>query len=49
MARTDDIIIVAGHQLLIGTMEEVIASHPNIAEFAVVGKADALKACDLIG
>lgn len=43
MARTDDIINVAGHRLSTGSMEEVIASHPDIAECAVVGKADALK------
>lgn len=43
MARTDDIINVAGHRLSTGAMEEVIASHPDIAECAVVGKADAIK------
>jgi len=43
MARTDDIINVAGHRLSTGAMEEVIASHADIAECAVVGKADALK------
>lgn len=43
MARTDDIINVAGHRLSSGAMEEVISSHPDIAECAVVGKADALK------
>ncbi|MEP5762207.1 MAG: propionyl-CoA synthetase [Litoreibacter sp.] len=43
MARTDDIINVAGHRLSTGAMEEVISSHPDIAECAVVGKADALK------
>lgn len=43
MARTDDIINVAGHRLSTGAMEEVIASHPDIAECAVVGAADALK------
>lgn len=43
MARTDDIINVAGHRLSTGAMEEVIAAHPDIAECAVVGKADALK------
>lgn len=43
MARTDDIINVAGHRLSTGAMEEVIASHPDIAECAVVGKADVLK------
>ena len=43
MARTDDIINVAGHRLSTGAMEEVIASHADIAECAVVGKADTLK------
>ena len=43
MARTDDIINVAGHRLSTGAMEEVIAGHPVIAECAVVGVADSLK------
>jgi len=43
MARTDDVINVAGHRLSTGAMEEVLASHPDIAECAVVGRADALK------
>ena len=43
MARTDDIINVAGHRLSTGAMEEVIASHPDIAECAVIGVADGLK------
>ncbi|WP_298973165.1 propionyl-CoA synthetase [uncultured Roseobacter sp.] len=43
MARTDDIINVAGHRLSTGAMEEVIASHPDIAECAVVGATDAMK------
>jgi propionyl-CoA synthetase len=43
MARTDDIINVAGHRLSTGGMEEVLASHPNVAECAVLGIADALK------
>ncbi|MEP5154590.1 propionyl-CoA synthetase [Planktotalea sp.] len=43
MARTDDIINVAGHRLSTGAMEEVISGHPDIAECAVVGAADALK------
>ncbi|GLK79998.1 propionyl-CoA synthetase [Methylopila turkensis] len=43
MARTDDIINVAGHRLSTGGMEEVIASHPDVAECAVVGVADPLK------
>ena len=43
MARTDDIINVAGHRLSTGAMEEVIASHPDIAECAVIGIEDKLK------
>ncbi|MEN0040168.1 MAG: propionyl-CoA synthetase [Pseudomonadota bacterium] len=43
MARTDDIINVAGHRLSTGGMEEVIASHPDIAECAVIGIADEMK------
>ncbi len=43
MARTDDIINVAGHRLSTGAMEEVLASHPDVAECAVVGIADDLK------
>jgi propionyl-CoA synthetase len=43
MARTDDIINVAGHRLSTGAMEEVIASHPDVAECAVMGVSDSLK------
>ncbi|MDO5756644.1 MAG: propionyl-CoA synthetase [Rhodobacterales bacterium] len=43
MARTDDVINVAGHRLSTGLMEEVLASHPDIAECAVLGVADELK------
>lgn len=43
MARTDDVINVAGHRLSTGGLEEVIASHPDVAECAVVGVADKLK------
>ncbi len=43
MARTDDIINVAGHRLSTGAMEEVCASHPDVAECAVIGVADKLK------
>jgi propionyl-CoA synthetase len=43
MARTDDIINVAGHRLSTGGMEEILASHPDVAECAVIGVADALK------
>jgi propionyl-CoA synthetase len=43
MARTDDIINVAGHRLSTGAMEEVIAGHPDVAECAVIGIADEMK------
>jgi len=43
MARTDDIINVAGHRLSTGAMEEVLASHPDVAECAVIGAHDELK------
>lgn len=43
MGRTDDIINVAGHRLSTGGMEEVLASHPDVAECAVIGVKDALK------
>jgi propionyl-CoA synthetase len=43
MARTDDIINVAGHRLSTGAMEEVCASHPDVAEAAVIGIADDIK------
>ena len=43
MARTDDIINVAGHRLSTGGMEEVLASHKDVAECAVIGVADQLK------
>jgi propionyl-CoA synthetase len=43
MARTDDVINVAGHRLSTGAMEEVLAGHPDVAECAVIGVADPLK------
>jgi len=43
MGRTDDIINVAGHRLSTGGMEEILASHPDVAECAVLGIKDALK------
>lgn len=43
MARTDDVINVAGHRLSTGQMEEVVAQHPDVAECAVIGLHDALK------
>ena len=49
MGRTDDIINVAGHRLSTGPMEEVLASHPDVAECAVVGAKDELKGQTPIG
>jgi len=43
MARTDDVINVAGHRLSTGAMEEVLANHPDVAECAVIGVKDELK------
>ncbi|MFD0433205.1 propionyl-CoA synthetase [Streptomyces chartreusis] len=43
MGRTDDVINVAGHRLSTGSMEEALAAHPDVAECAVIGVADALK------
>ena len=43
MARTDDVINVAGHRLSTGAMEEVLSAHPDVAECAVIGVADPLK------
>jgi len=43
MSRIDDIINVAGHRLSTGAIEEVLASHPDVAECAVIGAADELK------
>src|SRR5262249_1208583 len=43
MARTDDIINVAGHRLSTGAIEEALAVHPDVAECAVIGVADELK------
>src|SRR5258708_6757505 len=43
MTRTDDVINVSGHRLSTGAMEEVLASHPDVAECAVIGVADELK------
>ena len=43
MGRTDDVINVAGHRLSTGSMEEVLAGHPDVAECAVIGVADQLK------
>ncbi len=49
MARTDDVINVAGHRLSTGAMEEVLASHADVAECAVIGVADALKGQSPLG
>ena len=43
MGRTDDVINVAGHRLSTGAMEEVVASHADVAECAVIGVADQMK------
>ena len=43
MGRTDDVINVAGHRLSTGEMEEVLASHPAVAECAVIGVSDSVK------
>ena len=43
MSRTDDVINVAGHRLSTGALEEVLASHPDVAECAVMGVNDPLK------
>jgi propionyl-CoA synthetase len=43
MGRTDDVINVAGHRLSTGEMEEILASHPAVAECAVIGVNDPLK------
>ncbi len=43
MGRIDDVINIAGHRLSTGAMEEVIATHPHVAECAVFGTNDSLK------
>lgn len=43
MGRVDDLIIVAGHNLLTGSMEQALSNHPDVAECAVIGVKDALK------
>jgi propionyl-CoA synthetase len=43
MARTDDVINVAGHRLSTGVMEDVLTSHPSVVECAVIGVADPIK------
>ena len=49
MSRIDDVINVAGHRLSTGRMEECIAEHPDVAECAVCGVADALKGQSPVG
>ena len=49
MGRTDDIINVAGHRLSTGSMEEVLASHHDVAECAVIGAKDELKGQTPVG
>jgi propionyl-CoA synthetase len=49
MARTDDVINVAGHRLSTGAMEEVLANHPDVAECAVIGVADMIKGQSPLG
>jgi propionyl-CoA synthetase len=43
MGRTDDVINVAGHRLSTGSMEAILASHPAVAECAVIGVGDEIK------
>ena len=43
MARTDDVINVAGHRLSTGAMEEALSNHSDVAECAVIGVSDQLK------
>jgi acyl-coenzyme A synthetase/AMP-(fatty) acid ligase len=43
MGRVDDVINVAGHRLSTGAIESVLATHPAVAEFAVIGVADEIK------
>ncbi|WP_225029051.1 propionyl-CoA synthetase [Xinfangfangia pollutisoli] len=49
MARTDDVINVAGHRLSTGAMEEVLSSHSDVAECAVIGVSDELKGQSPLG
>ena len=49
MGRTDDVINVAGHRLSTGEMEEIIASHPAVAECCVIGLPDELKGQQPVG
>jgi propionyl-CoA synthetase len=49
MGRMDDVINIAGHRLSTGAMEEVIATHPDVAECAVIGTDDQLKGQKPVG
>ncbi|MFC8304156.1 AMP-binding protein [Specibacter sp. NPDC057265] len=49
MGRTDDVINVAGHRLSTGAMEQVLGTHPAVAECAVIGVADPLKGQKAVG
>lgn len=49
MGRTDDVINVAGHRLSTGAMEQVLGTHPAVAECAVIGIADPLKGQKAVG
>ncbi len=49
MGRMDDVINIAGHRLSTGAMEEVVATHPDVAECAVFGTADQLKGQKPVG
>ncbi|POH72901.1 AMP-binding protein [Arthrobacter glacialis] len=49
MGRTDDVINVAGHRLSTGAIEQVIGTHPAVAECAVIGIADPLKGQKAVG
>lgn len=49
MGRMDDVINIAGHRLSTGAMEEVIATHQDVAECAVFGAEDQLKGQKPVG
>jgi acetyl-CoA synthetase len=49
MGRVDDVVNVAGHRLGTAEVESVLVAHPNVAEAAVVGRADEMKGQALVG
>ncbi|QDY68533.1 propionyl-CoA synthetase [Qingshengfaniella alkalisoli] len=49
MSRTDDVVNIAGHRLSTGAMEEVLATHPDVVECAVIGVSDKVKGQRPIG